>query len=346
MAFVTQAPMDSPEPGQPTLVPSKKNTSPGEKPVIEVKNLTKRFGSETAVENISFELPKGTIFGYIGPSGSGKTTTVRALTGVYQPSEGSVKVFGVPPTKFGQTLRSRVGYMPQLFVLYPNLTVWENLSFAASLYGISLIRSKRLKEALDFVELYEHRGKLARNISGGMQRRLSLTATLLHQPDLIFLDEPTAGIDPILRKKFWEHFKELQAQGRTLFVTTQYVNEAAYCDVVGVMANGRLLTVDTPDGLRYGAYHGEMVDLTTKQPLDWQMERQLLEVEGVKRVLVRMSQQSLRLLVDKAGTTLRRLIEWSQAQNIEVEAVEEFLPPFDDVFVKIIEEDAQNAPAR
>lgn len=346
MAFVSQVPSNQPEPDQPTQVAASQRNPQAEPSIIQVKNLTMKFGNEFAVQDISFDIPKGTIFGFIGPSGSGKTTTIRMLNGVYRPTEGSVTVFGVPPTKFGQKLRSRVGYMPQLFVLYPNLTVWENLSFTASLYGIGLIRGKRLREGLEFVELFEHRNKLARNISGGMQRRLSLASTLLHDPDLIYLDEPTAGIDPVLRRKFWDHFKELQAAGKTIFVTTQYVNEASYCDVVGVMSNGRLLTVNSPQGLRYSAYHGEMVDLTTKDPIDLQTERQLTGLESVKHILQRISPNSIRLLVHQAGTAVPEIMEWSQAQNVPVESLEEYLPPFDDVFVELIEKDEQNGQSR
>jgi len=171
--------------------------------VISAKNLTKKFGDETAVEDVSFDVPRSSIFGFIGPSGSGKTTTVRLLTGVYTPTEGQATVLDHNPARFSQNDRARLGYMPQLFVLYPHLTVWGNLDFAASLYGMGLSRGKRLKAALTFVELYEHRSKLARNISGGMLRRLSLAATLVHDPELLFLDEPTAGIDPVLRHKFW-----------------------------------------------------------------------------------------------------------------------------------------------
>ena len=240
--------------------------------VISAQHLTKKFGDETAVQDVSFDVPRASIFGFIGPSGSGKTTTVRLLTGVYTPTEGQVSVLDRSPAKFSQSDRARLGYMPQLFVLYPNLTVWENLNFAASLYGMSLFRGKRLKEALTFVELYEHRSKLARNISGGMLRRLSLAATLVHDPELLFLDEPTAGIDPVLRHKFWDHFRELKSQGRTIFITTQYVSEADNCDLVGVQNNGKLLLVDTPQGIRHHAYGGDMVDFRTTEPFDFQAE--------------------------------------------------------------------------
>jgi ABC-2 type transport system ATP-binding protein len=304
--------------------------------VISANHLTKRFGDETAVQDVSFEVPRSSIFGFIGPSGSGKTTTVRLLTGVYTPTDGQVIVFDRNPAKFSQGERARIGYMPQLFVLYPNLTVWENLNFAASLYGMSLFRGKRLKEALKFVELDEHRSKLARNISGGMLRRLSLAATLVHDPQLLFLDEPTAGIDPVLRRKFWDHFRELKDQGRTIFITTQYVSEADNCDLVGVQNNGKLLLVDTPQGIRHHAYGRDMVDFSTTQPIDLQTEALLRSLPFVKAKTVRTSSNSMRIIVDQASTATPDLMEWAQQQNIQVQAVEEYMPSFEDVFVELV----------
>ena len=252
--------------GPPTVSHPEKNGNL----MVWARGLTRHFGKEVAVDNLSLEIPHGSIFGFIGPSGSGKTTTVRLMTGVLRPTAGDLMVLGKRPWEFSQSTREQIGYMPQLFVLYPQLTVWENMNFAASIYGMGLVRGRQIKELLDFVELSEHRGKLARQISGGMQRRLSLAATLVHDPDLIFLDEPTAGIDPVLRRKFWDHFKELQNQGHTLFVTTQYVGEAAYCDKVGVLAKGRLVALDTPEGLRHRAFGGEPVDLAAAEPISYQ----------------------------------------------------------------------------
>lgn len=204
--------------------------------LIETEQLTKKFNGEFGVKEVSIRIPKNAIFGFIGPSGSGKTTTVRLLLGIYPPSSGSALVFGHQPHRFSQTDRSRIGYMPQLFMLQNGLTVWQNLAFVASLYGMLRHRKERIRKRLDLVELTGHEKKRASDLSGGMQRRLSLAAALLHDPDLIFLDEPTAGIDPVLRRKFWDHFQKLKEQGKTLFITTQYVAEAAYCDYVGVMS--------------------------------------------------------------------------------------------------------------
>jgi ABC-2 type transport system ATP-binding protein len=306
---------------------------------VSARGLTKQFGSEMAVQDLNFDIPQGKIIGFIGPSGCGKTTTVRLMTGIYRPTAGQVNVFGLAPDRFNSQVRERMGYMPQLFVLYPDLSVWENMNFAASLYGMSLFRrNKRIHSLLEFVELDKDRHKLARKISGGMQRRLSLAATLIHNPELIFLDEPTAGIDPILRRKFWDQFAELKNTGRTLFITTQYVNEAAYCDMVGVMAEGHLLMMETPEGLRRRAFNGDVVDLTTEQPLGWNDINQLQQLPFVRgRASFQPGSNALRLVVDEASTAIPAILNWVSERNLQVKAVEEYLPPFDDVFVSIVE---------
>jgi ABC-2 type transport system ATP-binding protein len=309
---------------------------------IIADHVTKQFRGELVVNDASFQVPHASIFGFIGPSGSGKTTVVRMLTGVYTPTSGELTVLGKTPTQFSQRQRARVGYMPQLFVLYPHLTVWENLNFAASIYGVSLRRGKRLRSMLEFVELYEHRQKLARQISGGMQRRLSLAATLIHNPELIFLDEPTAGIDPVLRRKFWEHFKELQADGRTLFITTQYVNEASYCDLVGVMSEGRLLMVDTPQGLRHRAYGGEVILLQTQQPIDYRQEQMLRSLPFTIGSLMSTGANTYQVKVQDAASAIPELIEWGRTNNLSIVTAEEFVPPFEDVFIELVRKDASH----
>jgi ABC-2 type transport system ATP-binding protein len=312
--------------------------------VISVKHLTKKFGDETAVNDISFEIPRASIFGFIGPSGSGKTTTMRLLTGVAKPTDGEVIVLDRKPSEFTRRERTQLGYMPQLFVLYPNLTVWENINFAASLYGMmGWRRRKRLKEALQFVELYdEHRNKLARNISGGMQRRLSLAATLVHNPQILFLDEPTAGIDPILRRKFWDHFRELKDQGHTIFITTQYVSEADNCDLVGIQNSGKLVLVDTPKGLRHHAYGGDMVDLQTANPFDYKAEGILRSLPFVRAKTFRTGPDRMRIIVDEASTDIPELMSWTQEQNIEVQTLDEYTPSFEDVFVELVHPEAED----
>lgn len=314
-------------------------------PAIHAENLTKKFGNEAAVNCATFDVQSGTIFGFIGPSGSGKTTLVRLLTGVLTPSAGKAVVLGREPIHFNQATREKIGYMPQLFVLYPQLTVWENLNFAASIYGMGFRRGQRLKNVLEFVELYEHRGKRARDISGGMQRRLSLAATLVHDPALIFLDEPTAGIDPVLRRKFWDHFRALRDEGRTLFVTTQYVGEAAYCDYVGVMANGRVLMVEPPEQLRRRAYGGDVVEVTFAEPIRHDALAAMQQLPFVRGKVAALSSTQARLTVDEGSTATPALMDWCRDHELEVQSIEPFLPPYDDVFVELVKDQAKEEGA-
>jgi ABC-2 type transport system ATP-binding protein len=306
--------------------------------VVQMREVTKRFGDINAVDAVSLDVPEGSIFGFIGPSGCGKTTTVRLLIGNYEATDGTIKVLGKTPARFNREDQKRIGYMPQLFILYPELTIWENLNFAASLYGYTMDRRERLEELLDLVELTGHEKKMVRNISGGMQRRLSLASTLIHSPELIFLDEPTAGIDPVLRRKFWDHFQTLKSQGHTLFVTTQYVGEAAYCDYVGVMRNGQLLMVETPEMLRYRALNGHVVDLRTVELMDAEAVGALKDHPLVKAEVAFLDPLTARLTVENASTAIPQLLDWCETQGLNVESVNEFVPPFDDVFVMIMEQ--------
>lgn len=305
--------------------------------VIKTRELTKVFAGEVAVNAITLEVPEGSIFGFIGPSGSGKTTTVRLLMGLFEPDGGEVSVLGARPSRFARSDRERIGYLPQLFVLYPDLTIWENMNFAASLYGVPFMRGRRLNQLLDLVELKEDKHKLVRNTSGGMQRRLSLASTLIHNPDLLFLDEPTAGIDPILRKKFWDYFKQLQEKGHTLFVTTQYVSEAAYCDFVGVMSEGKLIAVNTPEGLRREAYGGDIVKLGSTERIDYNLRQEVVNLPELKTKILNATDYELQLLVDDAATATPYLVEYFRDRNKAINSVEGVFPSYDDVFVRLIE---------
>ena len=312
--------------------------------IIEAQEVTKAFDGVTAVDQLNLEIPPGVIFGFIGPSGCGKTTTVRLLLGIYTPDEGDISVLETSPQKFTRQTRTQIGYMPQLFVLYPELSVWENLNFSASLYGVPLQRKERLQELLDLVELTGHEKKKVRDLSGGMQRRLSLAAALVHQPTLLFLDEPTTGIDPVLRRKFWDYFQQLKADNHTLFVTTQYVGEAAYCDYVGVMMDGRLLMVETPEGLRRRAMGGEILRLYTTNFFG---QDKLLVLQEQAFVLSKQARRlpdgGVEILVENADEALPRLLDWCQEQNIAVESANDYVPPFDDVFVQLIEKEKADA---
>lgn len=316
-------------------------------PIVELRDVSLTFGEQVGVEDVSLAVPAGTILGLIGPSGSGKTTTVRLCTGVYKPQRGSVRVLGETPGRGNRRLRERIGYVPQLFTLYPNLTVWENLNFVASLYGLPYRgRRRRLADILEFVELAPAGGRLGRNLSGGMQRRLSLACALVHNPALIFADEPTAGIDPVLRNKFWEHFRDLRSQGRTLFVTTQYVGEVANCDLVGVMREGRLVLLDTPEGLRRTALGGEVVRLVVEPAGEREAAQALLRHSSVADVRrSRGEPGTLFATVARSGEALPALLAMlGELPGVTVRTAEEYQPPFDDILVSLLQqEEARSA---
>lgn len=311
---------------------------PGRDVIAWARHLTKKFGDQTAVSDLSFDVPRGSIFGFVGPSGCGKTTTIRLLNGIYHPTEGEVQVMGHKPSQFSIAERRKLGYLTQGFVLYPDLTVMENMNFVASIYGVPYFRSKRMRVLLDFVELYKDRHKMARDLSGGMKRRLSLAATLIHKPELLFLDEPTAGIDPILRRKIWDFFETLRAEGITLFVTTQYVGEAAYCDLVGVMSKGKLLMVETPEQLRKRAFGGDVVNIEINGHFPYELIGEIESMPFVIGPVMQADARSIRVVVDEADTSMPRLSDWARTKNLEIASMGEFLPPFDDVFVKLVEE--------
>ena len=207
--------------------------------------------------------------GIIGPSGAGKTTLVRLMTGALAPTDGEVRVMGEDPLRFRRETRERIGYMPQSFALYPDLTTRENVDFVASLFGLLWWRRRRrTREVLQWVDLWDVRSRRAGRLSGGMQRRLELASALVHDPEIAFLDEPTAGIDPLLRATIWKELHRLRDAGRTLLVTTQYVNEAESCDAVVLIAEGRAIATGTPDELRRTAMGGDIVVIDTRDPVD------------------------------------------------------------------------------
>lgn len=305
-------------------------------PAIIASNLTKRFEENAGVFDLDLEVEMGRIVALIGPSGSGKTTTVRLTTGLLAPDSGSISVLGEDPMRFTARTRARIGYMAQDSVFFPDLTLRENLNFSASLFGVPYRRKNRMNEMIEILDLGEAMDRLLRDVSGGEKRRLSLAATLIHEPDLLFLDEPTAGVDPILRRRFWDHFAHLSGQGSTLMVTTQYVGEAAYCDLVGVLANGRVLAFDTPDGLRRRAFGGELFDLVLTNPATREDMAVLTSAAGIKQ-LIWLDDHSFRLVGDDAGNMTSTVVEWADQRHLDIERSEAYLPPFDDVFVELVE---------
>jgi ABC-2 type transport system ATP-binding protein len=217
--------------------------------IVSIQNVTKVFGKQTVLQDINLEIHKGEIFGLLGPSGAGKTTLVKQLIGLDLPTSGAVDLFGKRMPSLD--LIQGVGYMSQSDALYTELSAKENLEFFATLYGLKgKERKKRIDEVMEIVQLTEHLTKLVSQYSGGMKRRLSLAAALLHEPDLLILDEPTVGIDPVLRQSIWDSFYELKNKGKTLIVTTHVMDEAEKCDRLGLIRDGHLIAVGTPSQLK------------------------------------------------------------------------------------------------
>jgi ABC-2 type transport system ATP-binding protein len=304
---------------------------------VTASELTKDYGDGAGVFDLDMEIDAGTIVGFVGPSGSGKTTTVRMMTGITAPDSGELRVLGERPMSFTRDTRARIGYMPQNAILYPDLTLRENLNFAASLYGMPYNRADRIDDLVEFVQLDGRMDRLPREASGGEKRRVMLASTLFHSPELIFLDEPTAGIDPVLRRRFWDRFRDLAGGGRTLLVTTQYVGEAAYCDYVAVLANGEIVIFDTPDGLRRAAYGGDQIEVTFVSPPSARQVDQLSHVLGNgTKDPAWTTTRSVRLIVDDADEALSQVSSWSSSQQVDVEKSEVVQPDYDDVFVELI----------
>ncbi len=236
-------------------------------PAIAVESLTRRFGRFVAVDHISFQVERGEIFGFLGPNGSGKTTTIRMLLGLLHPTAGRATVLDCDVVHHADAIRRRVGYMSQRFSLYPDLTVMENLNFYGRAYGIwgkELDASR--KAALDLVGLTGHERDLAANLAGGFKQRLALASAILHHPPLLFLDEPTAGVDPVSRHDFWRLLYGLAANGTTVFVTTHYMDEAEQCRRLAFIHSGRIVAQGTPSEIKERQMRGQVVEIECSAP--------------------------------------------------------------------------------
>ncbi len=293
-------------------------------PVIITENLTRRFGDFTAVDHVNFSVQPGEIVGYLGPNGCGKTTTIRMLLGLLEPSEGRASVLGFDAFTQSEEVRSRSGYMSQKFALYDDLTVLENLTFYGGIYGIR--EKEPVEAALALVGLTGHHSEMTRSLSAGWRQRLALAIALVHQPKLLFLDEPTSGVDPTARRVFWDLIYELADGGVTVLVTTHYMDEAEYCGRVGIMRSGKLLAMDSPAELKATVIPGEVWEVYA-QPL----EAGLAALEGVDGVLrVGLTGDHLRVIT-RPGVNLNRLKD-----SIPVlEHAERGEPTLEDVFLSL-----------
>jgi ABC-2 type transport system ATP-binding protein len=296
-------------------------------PVITVENLTRRFGDFVAVDHINFEVQAGEIIGYLGPNGSGKTTTIRMLLGLLKPSDGKATVLGYDVFKQSEEIRARVGYMSQKFAIYDDLTTLENLTFYGGVYGIT--DKDRIQHTLKLVGLKGHESTLTGDMSTGWRQRLSLGIALVHEPKLLFLDEPTSGVDPTARRAFWDLIYELAEGGVTILVTTHYMDEAEYCERVAVMRDGKLLAMDTPTKLKESIITGDVWEVFVK-PLERGVDI-LAAMPGVDRV--GLTGDHLRVISQQVEKDAMQSLLSSEGLNVE--KIERGEPTLEDVFLTL-----------
>ncbi len=299
-------------------------------PAIEVLGLTKKFGEFIAVNNVNFNVQRGEIFGFLGPNGAGKTTTIRMLLGLLRPTSGTAKVIGFDVVKESEAMRQHIGYMSQKFSLYSDLTVEENLNFYGGVYGV---RGKRLRERKKYIlhmaGLTGRERELTRNLSGGWKQRLALGVAIIHQPDVLFLDEPTAGVDPISRRAFWELIYDLAENGTTILVTTHYMDEAEHCQSLVFIQRGHLVAQGSPEAIKVSQMHGDVVeidcdDAARSVPLLRQMN--LFEEVALYGALIHV-------VTDRAQAHIPLIEQTLTGQGITVTSAARIAPSLEDVFI-------------
>jgi ABC-2 type transport system ATP-binding protein len=235
---------------------------------VQTQNLTRTFGSFTAVDDVTLNIRRGSIYGFLGPNGSGKSTTIRMLCGILEPTSGSGKILGYDVATESEKIKENIGYMSQKFSLYDDLTVIENLEFYAGMYNLAGQKKKdRIEEMLQMAGLSQRRTELTVNLSGGWKQRLALGCSILHNPPILFLDEPTGGVDPKSRRMFWDIIYDLAVQGTTIMVTTHFMDEAEHCDEIGFIYEGKLIANDTPDSLKKGI-PGKLLEIAAEDPME------------------------------------------------------------------------------
>ncbi len=309
---------------------------------VQIQDLVKTFGSFTAVDHVSLEVPKGEIFGFLGPNGAGKSTTIRMLCGLLNPTSGRASVAGFDVGSQPEQVRQNIGYMSQKFSLYDDLTVEQNIDFFTGMYGVKReLRKQRKDYVLEMAKLTERRGSLTATLSGGWKQRLALGCAILHDPPVVFLDEPTSGVDPIARATFWDLIAELSRTGHTVFVTTHYMDEAEYCNRLALMYAGKVIALGAPDELKKMMTEHRLLRLDTAAPLDTM--RAIEHQEGILEVAVFGS--GLHVVVDDVEEAQARVREALGKQGIAIGRLHEIEPSLEDVFVALIEAEERKAAA-
>ncbi len=311
--------------------------------LLRLSELSRRFGDVLAVDRVSLGVQRGEMFGLIGPDGAGKTTTLRMVLGILAPTSGSVETCGLQPTRDRRRLAQRVGYLSQRFSLYGDLSVDENIAFFAEIHDVHDWRPRR-DQLLDLVRMTPFRSRLADRLSGGMKQKLALACTLIHTPELLVLDEPTTGVDPVSRRDFWKLLARLQREGLTILLTTPYLDEAERCGRVALLSNGRLLVVDSPGALRAQAV-GTFLEVVVRPRRDAILRlRSHPEVSEVEVFGDRLHVTLPAVPPAHAGEAAERIAAELQAAGLEVESARASLPSLEDVFIHRIRAERTEGP--
>jgi len=301
---------------------------------VSIEKLERRFGDFTAVAGLSLEVPSGQIFGFLGPNGAGKSTTIRMLCGLLKPTGGTGRVAGFDINRESEKIKEHIGYMSQKFSLYEDLTVEENIEFFGGIYKIPRARMAERKEwALETAGLAELRKSITSTLPGGVKQRLSLGCAVLHEPPILFLDEPTSGVDPVSRRKFWELIYSLAGKGVTVFVTTHYMEEAEYCDRLGLIYRGSLIALGAPAELKTAMVSDKVIEVRCPDPQA--MLDPLGKLPGVSDAA--LFGQGLHLTTPDPAALEPLLAKAFQAAGIKGASWEEVVPSLEDVFVSLIE---------
>ena len=310
-------------------------------PSVVVKDLVKRFGDFVAVDHISFEAKKGEIFGFLGPNGAGKSTTIRMLCGLLHPTSGLAMVADTNVAKQPEVVRQKIGYMSQKFSLYNDLTVIENVKFFAGMYEVSPdVLPERVEWALDMAGLKGRERTMTGTLAAGWKQRLALGCAVLHKPPILFLDEPTSGVDPISRRQFWELIHQMAAEGVTVFVTTHYMDEAEYCNRLVLIYRGKIVASGSPAELKRDAMHGELL-LVEGEPLPAAIEA-LQYHDAIQDVAV--FGNALHLVVEDAKRAVPIVRQRLEEKSVKVSRVEPIRPSLEDVFVSLTTRDQSKEP--
>lgn len=300
----------------------------------EIKNLVVRFGNFTAVDNTSFTIGKGEIFGLLGPNGAGKTTTIRVMCGISRPTSGEVSVVGYDVRREPEEVKKRIGYMSQRFSLYNDLTPAENLGFYASIYNVpSHQRADRIQGLLKMADLQEHKHTLTRNLSGAWRQRLALACSIVHRPEMLFLDEPTAGVDPISRREFWDLIYQLASDDVSVLATTHYMDEADYCNTIGMMYEGRLIALDSPQGIK-DRFDGTLLEIDSDEPARIVDAGEAMPDE-VKHSVVH---GALSHITVRNGTDPETIISRLRERGLQINAWDIIRPSLEDAFIGTVED--------